>query len=260
MRIIAGYDRLLPEKEGLFLLCETCVKYYIIRLTGYIKCDILFSEVKLLKRSVYSLVLADDVIKAVDREAARIGTSRSNLINQILAAELSCITPEMRMRDIFDSLTSLVSSSFQIQRQRSASLMTMRTALEYKYRPSINYQVELDRSPDGFIGTLRVHIRTQNTKLIEMFNRFFLYWSAMESARLRELGYDGCVCQLTPVTFVRKLLNTGLDYEQTARAINCYMENLNSSVQAYFSDPSCLTDYSPWLEAQYKSMLEKYII
>ncbi len=65
-----------------------------------------------MKKSVYSLVLMDDVIKAVDRQAYRLGTSRSNLINQILAEHLSCVTPEMRMRDIFASLSELMSSSF----------------------------------------------------------------------------------------------------------------------------------------------------
>ena len=213
-----------------------------------------------MKKSVYSLVLADDVIRAVDHEAARIGTSRSNLINQILAAQLSCITPEMRMRDIFVSLSDLIGSSFQIQQQTSASLMTMRTALEYKYRPAINYRVELDRSPDGFIGTLRVHIRTQNANLIEMFNSFFLYRTAMESTQLRLFGYDGCPCTLSAGVFTRKLLNTGLDAERTAQAISLYLDNLNTSVQTYFSDPSGLRVYSPRLEAQYRSTLEKYII
>ncbi len=213
-----------------------------------------------MKKSVYSLVLADDVIKAVDREAARTGTSRSNLINQILAAQLSCVTPEMRMRDIFGSLSDLIGNSFKIQQQRSASLMTIRTALEYKYRPTINYRVELDRSPDGFIGTLKVHIRTQNSNLIEMFNNFFLYRISMENKQLRLLGYEGCSCTLTDGAFSRKLLNTGLDGRQTAQAINCYLDNLNTSIQTYFADPSGLRTYSHRLEEQYRSTLEKYLI
>ena len=100
-----------------------------------------------MKRSVYSLVLMDDVIKAVDEQAYRLGKSRSNLINQILAERLSCVTPEMRMREIFDSMTELIGGAFRIQQQRSASLMTLRTALDYKYRPTINFKVELERAP-----------------------------------------------------------------------------------------------------------------
>lgn len=219
-----------------------------------------YKGVNPLKRSIYSLVLADDVIKAVDREASRLGTSRSNLINQILAAELSCVTPEMRMHDIFDSLTEHIDRSFQIQQQRSASLMTMKTALEYKYRPTISYRVELARSPDIFIGTLRVSVRTMNEKLMDMFRNFFMYWSDMESEQLSRLKYGEELSDLTTVTFVRKLLNTGLDDQNTACAIGSYLDTLNRSLQTYFANPSCLMDYSPWLEEQYKSMLEKYTI
>lgn len=213
-----------------------------------------------MKKSVYSIVLADDIIKAVDREAARSGTSRSNLINQILAERLSCITPEMRMRDIFGSLSALTEGNFQIERQRSASLMILRTALDFKYRPTINYRVELERSPEGTIGTLRVSIRTMNSRLVEMFESFFLYWRAMESVYLQNVRYDGQLSEIAPAYFARKLLNTGLDHEDTAKAISCYLDTLNRALQTFFSDPSCLNDYSPWLEEQYRIMTEKFII
>ena len=128
-----------------------------------------------MKKSVYSIVLMDDVIRAVDEQAYRLGTSRSNLINQILAAHLSCVTPEMRMQEIFSSISQMINSRFQVQQQRSDSLMTLRSALEYKYRPTINYRVELVRAPDNYIGTLRVHIRTQSSTLISLFSNFFQF-------------------------------------------------------------------------------------
>ena len=43
-----------------------------------------------MKRNAYSLILMDDVVAAVDRLAAQQGTSRSNLINQILAEHVCC--------------------------------------------------------------------------------------------------------------------------------------------------------------------------
>lgn len=45
-------------------------------------------------KSVYSLVLADDVVEAIDRLAYSMNTSRSNLINQILAERVQLLTPE----------------------------------------------------------------------------------------------------------------------------------------------------------------------
>ena len=213
-----------------------------------------------MKKSVYSLVLMDDVIKAVDSEAYRLGTSRSNLINQILAAHLSCTTPEMRMQEIFSSLSDLIGTRFSIQQQRSASLMTLRTALDYKYRPTINYKVELERAPGDHLGTLRVHIRTQNSSLIAMFNGFFAYRAKLEAAALAARGYADYICSLTDGSFSRKLVNSGLGPEQTGEAISRYLTDLNSSIQTYFTSPQDFPAYAPQLAANYEHMLNEYIL
>ena len=42
-----------------------------------------------MKKSVYSLVLSDDVVEAVDRAAYQNGLSRSAMVNQILADYVS---------------------------------------------------------------------------------------------------------------------------------------------------------------------------
>lgn len=213
-----------------------------------------------MKRSVYSLVLSDDVIKAVDKEAYRRGTSRSNLINQILAEQLSCITPEMRMRDIFDAVSGLVNGNFQIQQQRSASLLTLRTALEYKYRPTINYKVELERSPEKFLGTLKVQIRTQSENLIEIFNSFFVYRIKFEMLQLAAQGYNNYTCDLSSGLFTRKFLNGSLSEEQAGVAISRYLTNLNDSIQIFFSAPQNFSKFAPELENNYKKMLKEFVI
>lgn len=82
-------------------------------------------------KSVYSLVLSDDVVAAVDRAAYGLGTSRSNLINQLLADYVSFITPEKRRKDIFDSLASVLDSfePFQVQNRGSDSMLCIRSPL-----------------------------------------------------------------------------------------------------------------------------------
>lgn len=213
-----------------------------------------------MKRSVYSLVLSDDVIKAVDKEAYRRGTSRSNLINQILAEQLSYITPEMRMRDIFDAVSGFVNGNFQIQQQRSASLLTLRTALEYKYRPTINYKVELERSPEKFLGTLKVQIRTQSENLIEIFNSFFVYRIKFEMLQLAAHGHNNYTCDLSSGLFTRKFLNGSLSEEQAGMAISRYLTNLNDSIQIFFSAPQNFSKFAPELENDYKKMLKEFVI
>lgn len=213
------------------------------------------------KKSVYSLVLMDDVIKAVDEQAYRLGTSRSNLINQILAEHLSCVTPEMRMREIFEQVAELVSSSFRIQEQRSPSLMTVKTALEYKYRPTINYKVELERSPSDYIGTLRVNIRTQSAALIDMFHSFFAYRAKLENSYLQQLGINKYSCEIGDGSFSRRLINTGtLSGEQVGEAIGEYIKDLDHAVKVYFADPANFGESAHILEKNYRLLLSRYII
>ena len=54
-----------------------------------------------MKKTVYSLVLSEDVVAEIDRLAYHNGTNRSNMINQILAEYVSYVTPEKKMQDIF---------------------------------------------------------------------------------------------------------------------------------------------------------------
>lgn len=229
-------------------------------------CDIILletaKEVCRLKKSVYSLVLMDDVIRAVDEQAYKLGTSRSNLINQILAEHLSCVTPEMRMRDIFTAITDMVNADFQIQQRRSDSLMTLRTALEYKYRPTINYKVELERSPAKYLGTLRVQIRSQSVSLINLFNSFFSYWISLEAETLRQLSMDDYYdYELSSGSFTRSLINTGtLSDEETGELIYAYIMFLDKTVKLFFSAPNSFSQAEPEIRSEYKHLLEQKII
>lgn len=60
-----------------------------------------------MKKTLYSLMLSDEVVAEVDRLAHRLGTNRSNLINQILAEHVGFVTPERRINDIFPLWSSL---------------------------------------------------------------------------------------------------------------------------------------------------------
>lgn len=213
-----------------------------------------------MKKSVYSLVLMDDVIKAVDEQAYRLGTSRSNLINRILAEHFSCVTPERRMKDIFDTAAALIGDSLIVGRQQSDAFMTLKTALDYKYRPTVSYRVELERSPQSSLGTLRVRIRTQSEALSELFGSFFAYLIRLEKAELAVRGYGNYFAELSAGSFTRGLLNSGLDEESAGRAIGDYLNWLNKSVQIYFSSPQGFRGIAPGLEAEYRKMLETNII
>ena len=62
-------------------------------------------------------------------------------------------------------------------------MMNLRTALQYKYNPTVRYSLELSRDSQS-IGTLRVSLRTQNTRLILAMVNFYSLWDAVESRLL----------------------------------------------------------------------------
>ena len=145
-----------------------------------------------MKKSVYSLVLSDDVIAAVDRAAYQNGLSRSAMINRILAQAVSYTTPEQRMREIFAQAERLLSGEvFQSLVQPSDSMMSLRSALAYKYNPNVRYSVELYPDRPGE-GELRVSLRSQSSALILYLSQFFRLWAKIEQAYA---GGADCIIQ-----------------------------------------------------------------
>ena len=57
-----------------------------------------------MKKTLYSLMLNDEVVREVDALAHRMGTNRSNLINQILAEYVNYTTPERRINDVLSTI------------------------------------------------------------------------------------------------------------------------------------------------------------
>ena len=67
-----------------------------------------------MKKTLYSLILDDEVVREVDILAHRLGTNRSNLINQILAEYVNYVTPERRINDILSAVEQLLSPSREL--------------------------------------------------------------------------------------------------------------------------------------------------
>lgn len=189
-----GFNKIDPafKKVGFYFVFHLiiCKVIYINILTKYIKVVYLNQAeeggVKMSK-SVYSLVLNDEVINEIDRLAYVHSTNRSNMINQILAEYVSVETPEQKVHDIFNRMEALLLHSeasrnaFQLQGPPSDTMFSLRSALAYKYNPRIRYRVELYKHPEGdIVGELKVWLRTQNGDLIQAVNSFYSLWTALE--------------------------------------------------------------------------------
>lgn len=182
-----------------------------------------------MKKTLYSLMLSDDVVRAVDELAHSLGTNRSSLINQILADYVSITTPERRINDIFHAVEQMLAPSRELVPFFSPRALTMslKSSLEYKYRPTVKYEVQLFRSTDGPLGELSVVFRTQSAALIEAMTQFFRLWKHTEDRLLAPLISEELDYALYDGKFVRTIaVPRGRDVtaEEVAEALSDYIK------------------------------------
>lgn len=194
-----------------------------------------------MKKSVYSLVLSDDVVRAIDDMAYRLNTSRSNLINQILAERVSYKTPESLIKDIFDCMRTIMDSHFQIQGQASDAMLSIRSPLRYKYKPTIRYRVELLKETEKDVfGRLSVSFRTQSAQLISMLEGFFRLWYSLEKAYINDYFPEGVEYVYSEGRFIRKLKISNqigqASPDLLGNAIGGYIRLLDSEIKLYFDE------------------------
>lgn len=187
-----------------------------------------------MKKSIYSLVLSDAVVAKADELAYQMHTSRSNIINQILAEHFSCTTPEMRMQMIFSGMESLM-QQFRILEQTSAHMLALQSQLNYKYKPTVQYSVELYKHPETHqIGKLRIQLRTQNQTLLAALEQFFQLWILFEQRYL----HPDAEYQLSSGKLERSLRNPDVQEAQFGELLGDYVRQFDRYLKAWFDGES----------------------
>lgn len=210
-----------------------------------------------MKKNVYSLVLSEDVVHEIDKMAYRQGTNRSNLVNQILAEYASLITPECRISHLLSEVRRHFeeTAGFQLPAV-TAGGMTLRTALQYKYNPTVRYSLELSRDNQS-VGTLRVSLRTQNSRLIMSMVNFYGLWDTVETAFL---GRQQSMVDGERYLRVLVLQSTGpqgllLGSEALGELIADYIATFDAALKFYFSAPE---PQSPAVRQQVERLYRDY--
>ncbi|MBR5479197.1 MAG: hypothetical protein IKU84_03380 [Clostridia bacterium] len=187
-----------------------------------------------MKKSVYSLVLMDSLINEVDRLAYANGTSRSNMVNRILADYLSLTTPEMRIQDIFSSMEGLIAACRDLQTTVNPSerAFSIKSMLSYKYNPTVRYNLVLYPTVSDTFGELRVVFRTQNVNLLNMVTSFFILWVKLEEA----YNPDNMPAYKIEDGKLTRRLSTieGATHENLGAATVSYVELFDKALKTYF--------------------------
>ena len=191
------------------------------------------------KKTLYSLMLNDEVVREVDAMAHRLGTNRSSLINEILAEYVNYTTPERRINDILSTIQDLMQPSGDLIPFFAPHTysMSLKSSLEYKYRPTIKYEVELYKGGEGAIGALSVLFRTQSPALIEGMTEFFRLWKSIEDAHLaRKLG-ERIEYTLYEGKFIRSISvpDRACNSEELAKAIAEYIRLFDKLMKGWLT-------------------------
>lgn len=181
-----------------------------------------------MKKTLYSLMLSDDVVRAVDALAHRMGTNRSALVNQILAEYTDMVTPERRVQDIFRQIGQILNADTELVPfvAPNAMTMSMKSSLQYRYRPTVKYSVELYRDREGALGELSVVFRTQSQELLDAMGQFFRLFKQVEDELVAPYHTVPVEYALYPGRFTRTIALPGRrDYSSAdvAGAISAYV-------------------------------------
>ena len=184
-------------------------------------------------------MLNEEVVREVDRMAHQMGTNRSALINQILAEYVNYTTPERRINDILSTIEQLMAPNRDLVPFFAPNTfsMSLKSSLEYKYRPTVKYEVELYRGQEDAIGELSVVFRTQSTALITAMTEFFRLWKNIEDAHLAPLIGSKPQFALYDGRFTRSISvpDRNCTSEELASAISEYIKLFDKLMKNYLS-------------------------
>ena len=214
-----------------------------------------------MKKNMYSLILAEDVVNAIDKLAEEENTSRSNLINEILAEYVSVTTPEKRINDIFHGIEDLFKqlTGQQVYYQQHDNTLSIKSALEYRYRPTIRYEVELYRAQSGTVGELKVNLRTQSPQLLNRLTEFFALWTRLEELYVARY-FEGAEINYTldETRWTRTLKvprNTLYGQVELSRAITDYVRTFDRLMKKRLSGAAATEIENDYLDALNGGML-----
>lgn len=204
-----------------------------------------------MEKSVYSLVLADEIVLAIDGVASSRGMSRSNLVNHILAEYVSMVTPETRNNRVLDSLKNAALISGMRVDSRSMAALTMKTALCYKYNPALAYTVEMQNTGE-YLGSLRLSLRSQNQAVLSYFADFIHLWTQLETQYLPQPPAQ----KMEEKKYSRAFRRLPIE-EEVGQAVAHYVDLLNSCMKTFFQNVDQMQLAADLTERYYISRIQQ---
>lgn len=196
-----------------------------------------------MKKSIYSLVLLDDVVEAVDQLAYRKNTNRSQLINDLLAERLGLLTPRQQVMHVMERISDMVGNEqIQVKSKNDYGSLQFGTFIKYKYKPSIRYSFEFNVSNEHErYAVLKIQSRSKSEELNKHLDRFFSAMCYIDQKRFPEI-YQREIINKTHVNsnnrfsreFLRGIPLDKVDDEAVAEYLSCYLLMMDHALNYYF--------------------------
>ncbi len=185
-----------------------------------------------MSKSVYSMVLTDEVIGLIDNLALKSGKSRSTLVNEILASYVGYSTSKQRIEEILNFVTEAFEQHRRMRvERRQQSTIDFLSAINYKYNPRVTYSVELF-TEDEYSGYLKIALRTTSQALITVINDFFNAFIRLERKYLGNVEYS-----VVDGKLVRKLkFQERNTTSEIALKLTDYVNNIDKLINAFTAD------------------------
>lgn len=187
-------------------------------------------EVTKMHKSVYSVILSDELVNKLDAVAYKKGVSRSVMLDRILAGYLTEETVEMKMNGVFAEMGRIIEqcSGLRFTNQASDYMAFVQSALLYKYNPTVKYSIEL--FPSGDLGQLKISLRSGSETLMRIMRNFYDLFIFIENKYIgdRTYGFDG-------TRFVRVLKRPNATSKETGEYVADYIADFDGYLRIYFS-------------------------
>ncbi len=204
-------------------------------------------------KSVYSVLLSDELVSRLDEKAYENGVSRSVMLDRLLADYLTIETVDMKMENALINMGKLIErySGLRFTNLPSNSMAFVQSALLYKYNPTVKYSVEL--FPAGDLGQLKISLRTTSATLFTLMEDFYKLFISLEKKYIGERKYG-----YSDNKFVRVMLRPeGITPEKTGEAIAEYVAEFDKYLRTYFSHLSDPEKARSETEREYRKNIEK---
>lgn len=190
-----------------------------------------------MKKSVYSLMLFDEIVEKIDQIAYVKNTNRSQLINDMLAENIGLVTPEQKIQKILEQLDENFSDTLSVSQINKNSSIQFGKSLKYKYRPKVRYSYEFISSGHGRYAVLKISSRTKSEDLNVHFDEFFNLISGIEK---KQMDYTSDLDEnQTSHKFVREFKIEGELSQDTgivADNLTRYLKMIDQAMNLYFSN------------------------